>query len=141
MSSTVVYTCGVFDLFHVGHLNLLRAARSFGDRLVVGISTDEMVENYKPGSLVVPYSERVEIVRAIRYVDACVPQHDRDKFEAWERMKFDVWVVGDDWYGAEKYDRWKEQLEAVGVRCVFLPYTRQQSSTLLRARLAGVPGS
>jgi glycerol-3-phosphate cytidylyltransferase len=140
MSETIVYTCGVYDLFHVGHLNLLRAARALGDRLIVGVSTDELVESYKPGSLVVPFQERIEVVRAIRYVDACVPQHDRDKFEAWQRLKYDVWVVGDDWYGAEKYDTWRKQLEAVGVRCVFLPYTRNQSSTRLRDQIAEVIG-
>lgn len=134
-AQSVVYTCGVFDLFHIGHLNLLRAASGLGDRLVVGVSTDELVESYKPGRLVVPYLERIEIVRSLRFVDSVVPQHDRDKYEAWKRLQFDVWAVGDDWFGRNDYMEWRAKLAAEGVKSVFLPYTRNRSSTELRDRL------
>ena len=96
---TLVYTAGTFDLLHIGHVRIIRAAQGFGDRLIVGVSTDELVESYKGKKPVVPFDERLEMVRALRDVDAVVAQHDQDKFAAWERMRFDVWLVGDDWYG------------------------------------------
>lgn len=135
-SLVTVYTCGTYDLFHIGHLNILKGARGLGDCLVVAVSTDELVEEYKGRRPVVPYAERIAIVSALECVDVCVPQHDRDKFAAWERIGFDVWVVGDDWYGHEKYMAYKEKFDAVGVRTVFLPYTPSVSSTLRRGQVS-----
>jgi len=125
----LVYTSGTFDLLHIGHVRILRAAQAFGDRVIVGVSTDELVEQYKGRRPVVPFEERLEMVRALRGVDAVIAQHDQDKFAAWERMQFDVWLVGDDWYGTPQYDEYRTRLQAVGVHCAFVPYTAGVSST------------
>jgi glycerol-3-phosphate cytidylyltransferase len=129
----VVYTCGTFDLFHLGHLRMIQNAASLGETLIVAVSTDELVEAYKGVRPAVPFEERLEIVRSIRGVDLAIPQTSQDKFEAWERIGYDVWVVGDDWFGTEKYDGYRKQLTDVGVTCVFLPYTNGVSSTQRRA--------
>jgi glycerol-3-phosphate cytidylyltransferase len=126
---TLVYTAGTFDLLHLGHVRIIRAARGFGDKLIVGVSTDELVEAYKGKRPVVPFDERLEMVRELKGVDAVVAQHDQDKFAAWERMKFDVWLVGDDWFDSAKYQDYRSRLEAVGVHCAFVPYTAGVSST------------
>lgn len=124
------YTTGVYDLFHIGHVNLLRNAKSMCDKLVVGVTTDELV-SYKNKRSVIPFTERMEIVRANRYVDAVVPQEDMDKFEAWKKLKFDVMFVGDDWYKSDKWKDLEQQFNEVGVRIVYFPYTKGTSSTLL----------
>lgn len=128
----IVYTAGTFDLFHIGHVRMIRAARGFGDKVIVAVSTDELVEQYKGKRPIVPFDERLEMVRAMRGVDAVIAQHSQDKFAAWERIKFDVWLVGDDWYGSPKYEDYRQRLEAVGVHCAFLPYTSGVSSTMRR---------
>jgi glycerol-3-phosphate cytidylyltransferase len=132
MKRPVVYTCGTFDLFHLGHLRMIENARALGDTLVVGVSTDELVEDYKSVKPAVPFAERLEIVKAIQGVDLAIPQTSRDKFEAWQKIGFDVWVVGDDWFGTDTYEGYRKQLEDVGVSCVFLPYTAGVSSTQRR---------
>ena len=96
------YTSGVFDLFHVGHLNLLKNAKGLCDNLIVGVTSDELVA-YKNKKAVINHSERMEIVRNIKFVDAVVPQNDMDKFKMWERLKFDVMFVGDDWFDTQKW--------------------------------------
>lgn len=98
------YTTGVFDLFHVGHVNVLRNAKSMCDRLIVGVTVDELVA-YKNKKSVIPFEERIEIVRACKYVDLAVPQMTMDKLDALDRYKFDIMFVGDDWY---KTDKWEE---------------------------------
>ena len=137
------YTTGVFDMFHVGHLNLIRRARENCDLLIVGVSTDEVVEQYKGHRPIVPYAERVEIVKAIRYVDQVVPQTSMDKLEAWERLHFNRLFHGNDWKGSAMYNEVEEKLKAVGVEVVFFPYTKGTSSTLLgealRAAVAASP--
>ena len=133
--SSMVYTAGAFDLLHVGHLRMIQGAAGLGERLVVGVSTDELIIEYKGQTPMVPYDERRELVAALRGVHAVVPQRSQDKFEMWERLRFDCWVVGDDWLGSEKYQKYRDQLEAVGVECVFLPYTSGVSSTLRRGKL------
>ena len=137
------YTTGVFDMFHVGHLNLIRRARENCDLLIVGVSTDEVVEQYKGHRPIVPYAERVEIVKAIRYVDQVVPQTSMDKLEAWERLHFNRLFHGNDWKGSAMYNEVEEKLKAVGVVVVFFPYTKGTSSTLLgealRAAVAASP--
>ena len=131
-SGGMVYTAGAFDLLHVGHLRIIQAAAALGDTLVVGVSTDELIYEYKGHAPAVPYDERRELVSALRGVDMVIPQRTQDKFAVWERLKFDCWVVGDDWYDSDKYQEYRRQLEAVGVECVFLPYTAGISSTIRR---------
>ncbi len=126
----VGYTSGVFDLFHIGHLNLLKNAKGLCDKLIVGVTSDELVA-YKNKKAVIPHQERMEIVRNIKYVDAVVPQYDMDKFKMWERLKFDVMFVGDDWFETEKWKKFDEQFKEVGVKIVYFPYTRGVSSTLI----------
>ncbi len=128
------YTTGVYDLFHVGHLNLLRNAREMCDKLIVGVSTDELVA-YKQKRAVIPFVERMEIIRSIRYVDAVVPQESMEKFEAWKKLKFDIMFVGDDWYQSKKWRELEEQFKEVGVRIVFFPYSKGTSSTLVNETL------
>jgi len=128
------YTSGVYDLFHIGHLNLLRNAKSMCDKLVVGVTTDELV-SYKLKKAVIPHNERMEIVRSNRFVDAVVPQEDMDKFEMWKKLKFDVMFVGDDWYKSDKWEELEKKFKEVGVRIVFFPYTKGTSSTLLTQTL------
>lgn len=124
------YTTGVFDLFHIGHLNLLRNAKAMCDKLVVGVTTDELVA-YKNKRAVICHEERMEIVRAIEFVDAVIPQESHNKFEAWKKLKFDIMFVGDDWYQTDKWQDFEKQFEEVGVRIVYFPYTKGTSSTLL----------
>ncbi len=128
------YTSGVYDLFHIGHLNLLRNAKAMCDKLVVGVTTDELV-SYKNKQAVIPFSERAEIVRAIEYVDAVVPQQNMDKFSMWEKLKYDVMFVGDDWFKSDKWKKLDQQFKEVGVKIVYFPYTQGTSSTLLNETL------
>lgn len=129
------YTTGVFDLFHIGHLNILRRAKEQCDYLIVGVSTDELVEQYKHKRPVISFEERCEIVQAIRYVDEVVPQTDRDKFAAWERLRFHKMFVGDDWKGSPLFAELEERFEPQGVEIVYFPYTRETSSTFLKEAL------
>lgn len=124
------YTSGVFDLFHVGHLRILRNARGMCDKLIVGVTTDELVA-YKKKRAVIPFDERLEIVRSIEYVDSVVAQENMDKFAMWEKLKFDVLFVGDDWQKTEKWDDYEKQFAEVGVRIVYFPYTKGTSSTMI----------
>lgn len=128
------YTSGVYDLFHIGHLNLLRNAKGMCDKLIVGVTTDELV-SYKNKKAVIPHNERMEIVRSLEYVDSVVPQEDMDKFEMWKKLKFDVMFVGDDWYASDKWEELEKQFKEVGVRIVFFPYTKGTSSTILNETL------
>ena len=128
------YTSGVYDLFHIGHLNLLRNGKGMCDKLVVGVTTDELV-SYKNKKAVISFHERMEIVRSSRYVDSVVPQENMDKFEMWKKLKFDVMFVGDDWYASDKWEELEKQFKEVGVRIVFFPYTKGTSSTLLNETL------
>lgn len=123
------YTTGVFDLFHVGHLNLLKNARSMCDRLIVGVTVDQLVWENKHKYPVIPFAERVEIVRSNQYVDVVIAQEIMDKLEAWEKLRFDVLFVGDDWYKTPKWQKTNEEFEKVDVRVVYFPYTQSTSST------------
>ena len=125
------YTTGVYDLFHIGHLNLLRNAKSLCDKLIVGVSTDELVHEYKAKDPVIPYLERCEIVRSIRHVDAVIAQESMDKLAAWEKLRFDTVFVGDDWFNTPKWQQIQERFNEVGVRVVYLPNTKGTSSTLI----------
>ena len=133
--TVVGYTTGVFDMFHVGHLNLLWRAREACDRLIVGVSTDEVVREYKGHDPIVRFEERVAIVQALRYVDEVVPQTTMDKFAAWEKLRFNRLFHGNDWKGSAMYNEVEAKLKAVGVEVVYFPYTQGTSSTLLAERL------
>lgn len=130
----VGYTTGVYDMFHVGHLNLLKRAKEMCDYLIVGVTTDELT-SYKNKKAVIPFEDRMQIVQAIRYVDDAVPQVNMDKMAAWEKYHFDAMFVGDDWKGTEKWNRLEEDFRKVGVDIVYFEYTKKISSTMLREQL------
>ncbi len=131
------YTTGVYDLFHIGHLNLLRKAKEQCDYLIVGVSTDELV-GYKNKRAVIPFEERKEIVAAIKYVDQVVTQDNMNKMEAWEKYHFNVMFVGDDWKGTDKWNKIEAELATVGVKVVYFPYTKGTSSTLINETLVNL---
>lgn len=129
------YTTGVFDLFHIGHLNILRGAKEQCDHLIVGVSTDDLVVTYKHKRPVIPFEERIEIVRAIRYVDEVVPQTSMDKLEAWNRLHYDALFHGSDWKGSPMYNEVERKLRSIGVDMVYLPHTTGTSSTMISDRI------
>ncbi len=129
------YTTGVFDLFHIGHLNILKRAKELCEYLIVGVSTDENVQKYKNKTPVIPYEERAAIVAAIKYVDKVVPQENMDKLSAWEELHFDVLFHGDDWKGSSMYDDVEKKLKMVGCDLVFLPHTDGISSTQIVSKI------
>ena len=131
------FTSGVFDMFHIGHLNILRKAKERCDYLVVGVSTDECVETYKHKAPVIPYEQRAAIVAAIKYVDEVVPQHTMDKMQIWNEVQFDVMFHGDEWKGTELYDRYEQEFAKVGVHIEYLPHTEGISSSKLRKEIQG----
>jgi glycerol-3-phosphate cytidylyltransferase len=128
------YTTGVYDLFHVGHVNLLRNAKSLCDRLIVGVTTDDLV-SYKNKQSVIPFEERIEIVQSCKYVDLAVPQFDMDKLDHQSRYKFDIMFVGDDWYKQSKWEAIESQLKEREVKIIYFPYTKSTSSTLINNTL------
>ena len=130
--SIVGYCPGVYDMFHVGHLNILRRAKLGCDYLIAGIVVDEVVEEIKGTKPVVPLFERMEIVQSIKFVDEAVPDWSVDKFDMWQQLQFDVIFKGDDWRGTPKGDRLEKSFGEVGVQVVYFPYTRHTSSSLLR---------
>lgn len=129
------YTTGVFDLFHIGHLNILRRAKEQCEYLIVGVSTDECVMTYKNKKPTIPFDQRMQIVEAIKYVDKVVPQFSMDKMSAWESLKFDVLFHGSDWQNSEMYNKIVEEFKTVGVDVVFLPHTEGISSSYISKKL------
>lgn len=125
------YTTGVFDMFHIGHLNILKKAKEKCDYLIVGVSTDKLVQEYKNKKPIIPYEERAAIVESIKYVDKVVPQTSMDKREAWRKYKFNVMFHGSDWKNTDMYNQIVKELSEIGVEVVFLPHTEGISSTLL----------
>ena len=130
------YTTGVFDMFHIGHLNILRRAKEQCDFLIVGVSTDELVEHDKNKTPIISFDERCAIVEAIKYVDRVVPQPDKNKLAAWERYHFNKMFVGSDWKGTEVWDGFEKQFAPLGVEIVYLSHTDGISSTLLREKIS-----
>lgn len=128
------YTTGVFDMFHIGHLNLLKRAKEQCEYLIVGVSTDEVVKAYKHKTPVIPFEERIAIVESIKYVDKVVPQTSMDKMKAYQLLKFDVLFHGSDWKGSEMYNKIVDQFKEIGVDVVFLPHTDGISSTLIKEK-------
>lgn len=133
------YTTGVFDLFHIGHLTLLKNAKSLCDKLIVGVTVDELVL-YKGKHAMIPFSDRAEIVRSIKYVDAVVPQYDMDKLAACKKLGATVLFVGDDWYGTEKWKKYEEEFNREGIKIVYFPYTKGISSTKITEALKAARG-
>lgn len=131
---TIGYTTGVFDMFHIGHLNILRRAKEQCDYLIVGVSTDELVESEKHKTPIIPFEQRCAIVKAIRYVDEVVPQIDKDKLAAWHRLgkRFNKMFVGSDWQGTPQWELYEQQFTPEGVEIVYLPHTDGISSSQLR---------
>lgn len=135
MQSIIGYTTGVFDLFHIGHLNILRKSKLQCDYLIVGVTTDELSESRKGKRPVIPFNERLEIVSNIKCVDKVVPQTNMNKLEAWYKLKFNRIFVGDDWKGTDKWNQLEKDFATIGVEVVYFPYTEQTSSTKLRKTL------
>ncbi len=128
------YTTGVYDLFHVGHLNLLRNAKGMCDKLVVGVTVDELVK-YKGKEAFIPFEDRIEIVRSIKYVDAAIPQYDMDKLTTCKKLGASILFVGDDWYDTEKWNKYEEEFAKEGIKIVYFPYTKGISSTKINKAL------
>jgi len=137
----VGYAPGAYDLFHVGHLNILKHAKRRCDYLIAGVVADDMLELTKGRRPIVPLAERMEIVRHISYVDEVVAEVVPDKVETWRSVGFDVIFKGDDWRGTPKGDRLERDFAAVGVEVIYFPYTMHTSSTALRRALAVFDGS
>ena len=133
------YTAGVYDLFHVGHLNLLKNAKGMCDKLVVGVTTDDLV-SYKGKQALIPFEDRIEIVRSIKYVDAAIPQYDMDKLTTCKKLGASVLFVGDDWYGTEKWQKYEEEFAKEGIKIVYFPYTKGISSTKINEALKNSRG-
>lgn len=130
----VGYTTGVFDMFHVGHLNILKNAKKQCDYLIVGVSTDEVVEQYKHKKPIIPFKDRLAILESIKYVDKVVPQYSMNKMDAWKKYKFNVLFHGSDWKDSQMYNKIIEELNSVNVDVVFLPHTDGISSTEIRQK-------
>lgn len=133
------YTTGVYDLFHIGHLTLLKNAKGLCDKLIVGVTVDELVL-YKGKHAMIPYADRAEIVRSIKYVDAVVPQYDMDKLAACKKLGATVLFVGDDWYGTEKWKKYEEEFAKEGISIIYFPYTKGISSTKITEALKSTRG-
>lgn len=133
------YTAGVYDLFHIGHLNLLKNAKGMCDKLIVGITTDDLV-TYKGKHALIPFEDRLEIVRSIKYVDAVVPQDDMDKMAMCKKLGATMLFVGDDWYGTEKWKNYEKAFGEAGIKIIYFPYTKGISSTKITQALNGIRG-
>ena len=131
------YTTGVYDLFHIGHLNLLKNAKGMCDRLVVGVTVDELVA-YKGKQAMIPFEDRIELVRSCKYVDAAVPQYDMDKLTACKKLGAKFLFVGDDWYGTEKWKRYEEEFAKEGITIIYFHYTKGVSSTKITEALNAI---
>lgn len=129
------YTTGVFDMFHVGHLNLLKRAKENCEYLIVGVTLDDVVMTYKNKKPIIPYEERKAIIESIKYVDKVVPQKTMNKYDAWEELHFNVLFHGDDWKGSKMYYEIENKLKNVGVEMIYFPYTKGISSTQLREKI------
>lgn len=126
------YTQGVYDLFHIGHLNLLLHAKEQCQYLIVGVNSDELVRVYKKKIPVINEEDRYRIIENLKVVDEVVIVSTLDKKALWEELRFDVVFIGDDWKGNPRWERTQIELSNVGVDVVFLPHTENISSTLLR---------
>lgn len=129
------FTVGTFDMFHIGHLNLVKQAKEYCEYLIVGVHSDEWVMHCKNRQTVINYDDRAEIVRAIRYVDEVVKNETKSKIEAWNMYHFDVAFIGDDWKGTEVWNKIESELNKVGCDVIYIPYTKRISTTQIRQKL------
>ena len=125
----VGYTAGVFDLFHIGHVNVLKKAKSMCDKLIVGVSSDNLVFKYKKKKPIISFQERSKIVKSIKFVDHVIKQNTLNKVKILKKYKFDVMFVGDDWYNTPKWKTIDDQFKSEGVKIIYFPYTKGTSST------------
>jgi len=128
------YTSGVFDLFHIGHLSLLKNAKGMCDKLIVGVTTDDL-SLYKGKKPLIPFEDRFEIIRSVKYVDAVVSQETMNKASMCKKLKASLLFVGDDWYKTEKWETIEKELNEIGVRVIYFPYTKGVSSTAISSVL------
>lgn len=128
------YTAGVFDLFHVGHLNLLKNCKGLCDKLIVGVTVDELV-TYKGKHALIPFEDRLEIVRACKYVDVAVPQYNMDKLGMCKKLKASILFVGDDWYSTPKWKEYEKEAKLNRIKIIYFPYTKGVSSTKINDAL------
>ena len=128
------YTTGVFDLFHIGHLNILKNCKGLCDKLIVGVTTDELVR-YKYKKAVIPFTERIEIVRSCKYVDLAIPQYDINKINIIKKLKANFLFVGDDWFETKSWKNQERKLEKINCKVIYFPYTKGTSSTLINKSL------
>ncbi|MEO5779331.1 adenylyltransferase/cytidyltransferase family protein [Arthrobacter sp. PAMC25284] len=135
MGLRIGYAPGAFDLFHIGHLNVLKHAKSECDYLIAGVVSDEMLERVKGRPPLIPLSERMEIVGSIDFVDKAFAEVVPDKIQVWEELGFNVFFKGDDWKGTPQGQRLEKSFGAVGVEVVYFPYTVHTSSSALRTAL------
>lgn len=126
------YTTGVFDLFHIGHLNILRRAKEQCNYLIVGVTTDDEVLRVKDKTPIIPFEERIEIVQSLKYVDKAVAEDNVDKLIAWDKYKYNAIFKGDDWKGSPKWLEYEREFGKRNVDVVYFPYTKGTSSTKLR---------
>lgn len=135
MKKIIGYTAGTFDMFHIGHLNLLKNAYSRCDYLIVGVNSDSLVQEYKGKRAIIPLEERMEIVRALRYVNEVMRVDSLDKKIGWNQKHYDLLFIGDDWRGNPRWERTEKEMQKVGVKTIYLPHTKGTTSTLLREKL------
>ncbi len=133
------YTTGVFDLFHIGHLTLLKNCKGLCDKLIVGVTVDDLVA-YKGKQAMIPFEDRIEIVRSCKYVDAAIPQYDMDKLTVCKKLGASVLFVGDDWYGTDKWKEYEKDFSDAGIKIVYFPYTKGISSTKITEALKNTRG-
>jgi len=129
------FTQGTFDMFHIGHLNLIKNAKAKCDYLIIGVNTDELVIEYKNKKPIIPLEERIEIIEAISYVDKVVVTSTLDKYTHYKEYKFQKLFIGDDWKNSERWKKTELEMGKEGVVVEFLPYTKNTSSTLIRKKL------
>ena len=135
MSKRIGFTQGAFDMFHIGHLNLLKNARAYCDHLIVGVNSDELIQEYKNKKTIVPFEERIAIVESIKYVDETLKMDSLDKITAWNLKPYELLFIGDDWKGSKRWSETEKTMQQYGVKVIYLPYTKSTSSTIIREKL------
>lgn len=139
MSKKIIgYTTGVYDMFHIGHLHLLKKAKNRCNHLIVGVSTDELVQEYKKKTPIIPFEHRLEIIASLKFVDEVVAVTHRDKKQAFLDIGYDVLFVGDDWKGSEVFHDLELFLQEHKARVEYFPYTKEVSSTQFRKILTDI---
>ena len=131
----VGYTDGVYDLFHVGHLNMIQTAKKYCDYLIVGVHGDAVVQEYKKRVPIINENDRKRIIESIKGVDKAVINRFRDKVQLWEMYHFDVVFIGDNWKGTERWNQFEKVLGELGVDVVYVPYTKGISTTEIRRKI------